>query len=340
VQPHGDPELRRLRPRLALVPGGAGGLIDLDGFHGLHPALAGLEPLYRRGELGFVHAVAGGYRERSHFDGQDALENGTASALGARDGWLNRALAGLAGRSDDFAMTIGRERMLLLSGAEATGAWSPDSQMVLEEANLPFLEQLYRDDALFAEALAGALAAAAKAGMAGGPGRRRVRGRQLASLAASFLAAPDGARIAAFSLTGWDTHRAQQVQLGPALNELEATILALAEGLGPAWAETAVLAVTEFGRTAHENGTQGTDHGTASVAMLAGGRIRGGRVFGRWPGLGPEALYEGRDLMPTDDWRRHAGWLLAALFGVPKTHLETAVFPGLAMGADPGLVRL
>ncbi|OZB14472.1 MAG: hypothetical protein B7X55_11220 [Rhodobacterales bacterium 34-62-10] len=146
-------------------------------------------------------------------------------------------------------------------------------------------------------------------------------------------------RIAAFSLGGWDTHQAQAAGLTRALGRLSETILALRDGLGPDWGQTAVLALTEFGRTARENGTKGTDHGTAGAMLMAGGAVRGGQVLGDWPGLASDALYQGRDLMPTRDVRAHAAWAMRGLFGLDAAALEQAVFPGLDMGPDPRLLR-
>ena len=146
-------------------------------------------------------------------------------------------------------------------------------------------------------------------------------------------------RIAAFSLGGWDTHQAQAAGLARALGRLSETVLALRDGLGPVWGQTAVLALTEFGRTARENGTKGTDHGTAGAMLMAGGAIRGGKVLGDWPGLGERDLYQGRDLMPMRDVRAHAAWAMHGLFGLERAALEQAVFPGLDMGPDPRLLR-
>lgn len=161
---------------------------------------------------------------------------------------------------------------------------------------------------------------------------------QVARFAADRLRGP--ARIAAFSLNGWDTHRAQARMLPRSLGQLSDVIIRLKQDLGAAvWSQTAVVALTEFGRTARENGTGGTDHGTAGLMMMAGGAIRGGRVFGRWPGLGEQALYQGRDLMPTDDVRAPVAWIMRGMTGLPISTLQDKVFPGLEMGADPKVVR-
>ncbi len=148
----------------------------------------------------------------------------------------------------------------------------------------------------------------------------------------------DETRIAAFSMPGWDTHRAQQRALPKSLQGLERVILRLREQLGSAvWGKTTLLAMTEFGRTARENGSGGTDHGTAGVMLVAGGAVKGGRVLGRWPGLAD--LYQGRDLMPTSDVRAWAAHAMRGLYGLDRSVLEGAVFPGMQMGDDPGLLR-
>ncbi|THD81496.1 DUF1501 domain-containing protein [Aliigemmobacter aestuarii] len=180
-------------------------------------------------------------------------------------------------------------------------------------------------------------------GMAGDAAGAEQRARRLADIdrmvdfAAEKLRAET--RIAAFSLAGWDTHRAQSGGIQPALARLQRMILRLHERLGPeVWGKTAVLAVTEFGRTVAENGTGGTDHGTGGAMVTAGGALRGGRVMGRWPGLAEADLYDRRDLMPTSDVRAWAAWTMRGLYGFDRSVLERSVFPGLDMGEDPGLV--
>ncbi len=172
-----------------------------------------------------------------------------------------------------------------------------------------------------------------EAGAGGGGGAGPPR---LAEFAASRLRG--ATRVASFSLGGWDTHAQQAAALPRALARLAETILALRDGLGPAWGRTAVLCLTEFGRTARENGTGGTDHGTAGAMLFAGGVLQGGRVVGDWPGLAEADLYEGRDLRPTRDLRALPAWLLRAFAGMARGEIERAVFPGLDMGDDPGLV--
>jgi uncharacterized protein (DUF1501 family) len=334
VRPAGDPAYAALRPTL-----GQGGL-PLDGWWELHPALAPLMPLWRSGEFGAVQAVSTPYRDRrSHFDGQDILEAGSGEAVrtGMRDGWLNRMLAALPGVEAETAFAVGREELLILRGEAAISRWSPGARLRLSPQARRLLEHVHHDDPLFREATAEALmlvdALEAEGGMGGGGGPE---GPRLAAFAAGRLVGDT--RVAGFSLGGWDTHGNQAVALGRVLGSLCDTVLALREGLGPVWDRTAVLCLTEFGRTAHENGTGGTDHGTGGAALTFGGALRGGRVLGDWPGLGESDLYEGRDLAPTRDVRGLAAWVIRGLVGLDRATLEGTVFPGLDMGSDPGLL--
>ncbi len=337
VQPYGDVGLSGWRKSFSRGP--SGGAFDLDGFYALHPDLAGLRPLWSKGELGFVHAVSTPYRnKRSHFDGQDFLENGGASSDGALtqagDGWLNRLLPFMGGATDQTAFSVGRERLRLVSGDAPHSSWSPDAGMEMSAQGQALLEAIYRDDPLFRDA---ALKAAELSGMGGNMGPARAgRATALAEFAAQRL--NEETRIAAFSLGGFDTHRNQKMTLPRALGELQEAILGLHAGLGQNWQKTAVLAMTEFGRTVAENGSGGSDHGTGGAMLMAGGAIRGGRVLGRWPGLAEADLFERRDLMPTDDVRRYAAHVMRGLFGVSGADIAGTVFPGLDLGEDPGLL--
>lgn len=335
VRPLGDPAFASLRPNL----GGAESL-PLTDFYGAHPALDPLMPLWAAGELSFAHAVSTPYRhKRSHFDGQDFLENGGFRADGqltdARDGWLNRLLADIPGAHAETAFAVGRQNLLLLTGKNPASAWSPEADLDLSPQAQLLLENVYAQDPLFHAAAMQAIALSDKTD-AMDNARAAGRGKALAEFAAGRLR--EETRIAAFSIGGWDTHARQANALPRALTELSEAIHALKAGLGPVWSQTAVLCLTEFGRTVRENGTGGTDHGTGGAAIFAGGALKGGRVMGAWPGLGPGDLFEDRDLMPTRDVRAYAAHAIRGLMGVTRTRMETEVFPGLELGEDPGLL--
>lgn len=353
VQPYGDPALAKLRR--TLLTGPENGALDLDGFYGLHPGLTGLKPLWDAGEIAFAHAVSTPYRDaRSHFDGQDLLEAGTGMDVprAARvDGWLNRLLQDVPGVHSKTTYAIGVDEMLVTRGAQEVSRWSPDARLRLSPQAQRLLELVYHDDPLFRDAALEAiditqrlseapeLAPVQDAPMMDGmvPATRGKTAARVAEFAAARLR--EDTRIAAFSVNGWDTHARQGTTMGRRLGGLANTIGILREDLGAEiWGKTAVLAMTEFGRTARENGSKGTDHGTAGAMILAGGAIRGGKVYGDWPGLDDSALYQGRDLMPTRDVRAYAGWVMRSLFGLKASQIERSVFPGLDLGTDPGVV--
>lgn len=336
VPPWRDGNYAEIRRDLAFDPPGAGdGVLDLDGYFGLHPALAPLHARYRAGELTVFHAVAGPYRDRSHFDAQDLMENGTARARGATDGWLNRALAKLSAGNERLALAVGQQVPLLLRGDVPVASWAPRN---LPEAPPDFLAKLgalWADDPLLAPALAEGLRAQAMSDDLLGPtpaGPPR-RGPALAGLGepvGRLLASPRGPRIAVLEANGWDTHANQGKltgRLATALEQLGRALEGMASGLGPAWSQTAIVAITEFGRTVAPNGTGGTDHGTATCAFLLGGAVRGGRVLADWPGLSPQNLHEGRDLRPTLDLRRVLKGVLHEHMGIDTAVLDRTVFP-------------
>lgn len=355
VQPWGDPDFAALRPEGMAARGTAGGPVDLTDYYAMHRGLEPLLPLWQAGELGFVNAVSTPYRDkRSHFDGQDLLEAGITPGGPIRDGWLNRMLQAVPGIEAETAYTIGASGMLLTKGAAEVAEWSPQSVLAMSPQAQRLMEHVMHDDPLFRDVLSEALVLSSvgdavqmmqAGGMDGTPGEMltgMAAVRQSAQLAkdnagavhvARFAADRLGgdARIAAFSINGWDTHRQQDAALRRPLNQLAQMILTLKEGLGPVWAKTGVIAMTEFGRTARINGTGGTDHGTGGTMIFAGGALRGGQVHGIWPGLSEAALYQRRDLMPTSDVRAQAAAVMQGLFGLPRDLLEGTVFPGLDM---------
>ena len=332
LQPYGDPMLRRLRPDLPIGP--SDGAIDLTGFHALHPELAPLAPWWAAGELGFAQAVATPYRgQRSHFDGQDILEAGTVGVPPSqgRQGWLNRLLDAMPGTTARTALAVGREDMLILRGPAPAGSWAPDSRLGLDQATSDLLRHVHHEDPLFRDVVEEALRFD---GETSRPEDAKGTDRLFAFAATQLKA---DARIAALSVSGWDTHRTQRNTIRVPMQRLVAGLAKLRADLGPVWDRTVVMAMTEFGRTAAQNGSGGTDHGTGGTLMLGGGALAGGQVWGDWPGLDEAALLDRRDLMPTRDVRAYAGWALRDLFGVERSVIEGTVFPGLEMGADPRL---
>jgi len=344
VAPIGDPEWQRLRGEKALTLGRTPAALPLDSFFALNPAMPNFHRLYKSGAATVVHAVATPYRERSHFDGQDVLESGFTGPGASESGWLNRALGALApaarvgGGKDAFA--IGPIAPLVVRGSAPVLSWSPPRLPAASEDTLMRLLDLYRHtDPALARALDErvGLATIARAGgmdaqqpRAAGAGQVRAYFAESAGTAAKFLTRPDGPRIGALAFDGWDTHADEGVMSGRLANllgALDGAIAAIETEMKAAWRETVVAIITEFGRTARINGTDGTDHGTATVALLVGGALKGGRVVADWPGLRPANLHEGRDLKPTTDLR-------AVLKGVLKDHLcvddaalATKVFP-------------
>jgi uncharacterized protein (DUF1501 family) len=353
VAPTGDPDWIGLRGDKALVRDGKTPALPLDSFFALNPAMPNLYRLYQAKQATIVHAVATPYRERSHFDGQDVLESGYARP-GFRDsGWLNRALTALepdgrvnprGSRGRPFA--LGPVTPLVARGSAPMLTWVPQQVLPASEDTQMRVLDLYRHtDSKLAHALEGrrdVVTIARSAGMAaprpqdGEPalvGIARVRKyvADVASAAAGYMAQPDGPRVGAVGLIGWDTHYNEGAvggQLANLLGVLDDGLAAFEKNMGDVWRETVVVMVTEFGRTARINGTDGTDHGTGTVAVLAGGALQGGRVIADWPSVKPASLYENRDLKATTDLR-------AVLKGVLKDHLRLderalaeRVFPG------------
>lgn len=331
LQPYTDPLLKMYRPDLVFDP--TSGLVDLDGQFGLHPQAAALLPLWKSGELAFVNAVSTPYRDqRSHFDGQDILETGGAATADEHTGWLNRALASIPRSESRKAIDVSASAELILTGPNPIDTWATDSNLALQPDELSFFERLYGDDPEFSRAFSDAMATDKDADVLFGKGRPNSKGAgvNVAQLAAGML--KGDYRVASFSISGWDTHGGQRGDFERPLKALVNSLTTLKTELGPdIWRNTAVLAMTEFGRTARQNGSRGTDHGTGGLAIIAGGAIRGGKIYGRWPGLAEDQLFEGRDLMPTTDVREIAATLLNSQFNVSAGDLTSKIFPGLSL---------
>jgi uncharacterized protein (DUF1501 family) len=354
VAPVGDPDWIGLRGDKALTLEGATPGLPLDDFFALNPAMPTLHRLYGAGAATIVHAAATPYRERSHFDGQDVLESGVLRPGASETGWLNRALitlapdgrAGAASRREAFA--VGPMTPLVVRGAAPVLSWTPARLPPANDDTMMRLLDLYRHtDSALARALEERMGLAAIAGAGGnaksdqkpqpGPAAQvRAYFAESAGMAAKFLAQPDGPRIGALAFDGWDTHAdegAVSGRLAALLGALDGALAAIETNMGPAWRDTVVVVVTEFGRTARINGTDGTDHGTATVAFLAGGALKGGRVIADWPGLKLAQLHDGRDLKPTTDLRAVVKGLLHDHLRVNEQALSAKVFP------DSGAVK-
>lgn len=343
VAPLGDPDYAGLREGIALARDGERPALMLDGFFGLHPALPNFARLYAAGEALVVHAVASPYRERSHFDGQDVLESGQQGPGLTASGWLNRVLTALpAGQPVQPGLGVGAMTPLILRGPAPVLGWASPVAGPAEDDLAERVMALYRhSDPVLAQALHNGVATDRMARRNPAPGADGRRGgsdtadgmRRAAIGAARLLAQPDGPRLAALAFDGWDTHANEggaTGRLAQLLAGLDGALAALHTGLAAVWRDTVIVVATEFGRTARVNGTTGTDHGTATVALLAGGAVRGGRVVADWPGLQTGQLFEARDLRATTDIRAVFKGVLADLLGVSPAVLGTAIFPGSA----------
>jgi uncharacterized protein (DUF1501 family) len=328
VVPHGEKAYYAMRPSIAIPqPSGSvtGGAIDLDGFFGLHPALAPLKPLYDRKLLAPVHAVGSPSTTRSHFDAQDYMETGTPDNKGTTDGWLNRYLA-VKGTCDECnlartpfrAVAMTPQTPRILEGPSATVAMNGLDEFSVRAtgSSAERLEALYRTgSADLVHGTGAEMFDAVKMLRAANPQKylpqngadypRSQFGLRLLQIA-QLIKANVGLEIAFADVGGWDTHVNQGSstgQLAQRLDDFSRSIAALVTDLGDRMDDVVILTMSEFGRMARENGNRGTDHGHAGALFVIGGHVKGGKVHGRWPGLEQEQLYEGRDLALTTDFR-------------------------------------
>jgi uncharacterized protein (DUF1501 family) len=348
VAPVGDPDWAALRGDNALTLGGKTPALKLDDFFALNPAMPNLHAMFAAKEAIVVHAAATSYRERSHFDGQDILESGVEKPGAVRTGWLNRLLAGLAPEdrvksNGGRAFAIGPVTPLVVRGPAPVLSWSPRRILPASDDTIMRLIALYHStDPDFARVLEGSKKLTAlvrehgveqePSGQITGPNVVQLRAyfAEAVGAAAKFLAEPDGPRVGAVALDGWDTHFNEGIargQLAQLLGALDGALATAKQNMGPAWRETVIVLVTEFGRTARINGSLGTDHGTATVALLVGGALKGGRVIADWPGLKPAQLLEDRDLKPTIDVRAVLKGLLRDHLRADERALAADVFP-------------
>jgi uncharacterized protein (DUF1501 family) len=359
VVPHGDADYYALRPTIAIPRPGArdGAALDLDGFFGLHPALAPLRRLWERGMIAPIHAVGSPSATRSHFDAQDYMESGTPDLKSTPDGWLNRYLAarGTCAECDAKAatpfraVTMTAQTPRILAGPAPVIAMSSldDFTIRASGSDVERLEALYRTGR--ADIVHGAGAEtfdAVKMLRAANPQRYRPEngaayprsqfGQRLLQIA-QLIKAGVGLEVAFADVGGWDTHVNQGGATGQLANRLDDfadALAALVSDLGDRMGDVVILTMTEFGRMARQNGNGGTDHGHAGALFVIGGSVKGGKVYGRWPGLAREQLFEGRDLALTTDFR--------AVFGeVVRSHLgaldASRIFPNFAPDERLGL---
>ena len=336
VPPYGDNQYQKLRGTLALPsPGVENGILDLNGFFGLHPSFKNLHAMYKNNEAVVFHGIASPYRDRSHFDGQKLLENGTNNPLGAEDGWLNRAIGTIPAQQKNSAIAMAQKVPLILYGDHSVNSWSPAVLPEMEGSTLDRIMRMYQQDVFLSEQLETAIETREMADDMSMDENRRQRGGQAllkayVEAAGKFLVDPDGPRIAVFESSGWDTHANQGNSNGQLANQfrsLDEGLQILKNALGSHWDNTVITIVTEFGRTAAVNGTNGTDHGTAGAAFVVGGAVNGGRLVTDWPGLAKNDLYEGRDLKPTTDMRSLFKSVLHDHLQVSNAALESTVFP-------------
>jgi uncharacterized protein (DUF1501 family) len=342
VPPYGDPGYTAIRGALALSPSAEKPAHKLDAVFALHPAFNHAAELYAQDEFMPVIAAAPPYWGRSHFQAQNCVENGTDKPDGAQTGWLNRCIAGLHGVN---GLACAAVMPLAMRGPAKLETWSPPLSNEVNPILLQRLQPLYAADAQLAAPFARALDQQddqpGKSGMAMGNGKKKVFGLPLMlGTAGRFMGKADGPRVAFVEDDGWDTHANEAAILTRKIAELDAGLQVFHDTIGPLWSRTLIVVATEFGRTAHVNGTGGTDHGTGGSLFLAGGALHGGRVAGQWPGMSASELYERRDVHATTDFRSVFKGVLMDHMGVAESVLESQVFPG-SVGAKPmtGLVR-
>ena len=353
--PYGEKTYYEARPTIAVPrPGsGAKAALNLDGFFGLHPSLAPLVPFFQDHSAAFVHAVGSPDATRSHFDAQDFMESGTPGVKSTADGFLSRALAATttakASPMRAVAMSPGMPR--ILSGSSGAIAMTSIANFGVRGGETGPAQRSF--ESMYAGAGAGALQATAQESFeavrivrSADPSRvvpangaeypRGPLGQSLKQIA-QLIKSDVGMEIAFTDIGGWDTHAAEEGQLSNRLRDFGLAIAAFTKDLGPRMADVTLVTMSEFGRTVKENGNRGTDHGHANFMMLLGGGVKGGKVYGKWPGLDASHLYENRDLAVTTDFRDVFGEVLSRRMGVADL---SRVFPGYtcAESKRPGVI--
>lgn len=368
VAPYTDPHYVAMRPGIRLQPPGVdGGVLDLDGQFGLHPALSPLMPYWNRGNLSFVHAAGSNDTTRSHFDAQDYMESGTPGRKSTPDGWMNRLLGVMRGSDASSALSnsirgisMGSSLPRIMSGAQTvtnlTSGKTATKATVLDKANVDAaFSQLYggNDDLSRTYQIAGQSRKTVRTALTSSDNDKREmmianNGAPLphdgfiqdAASIATLLRREAQVQLVFMALGGWDTHINQGHASGLLANRLKPLgegLSVMAEQLGDVFQDTMIVVMSEFGRTARQNGNAGTDHGHGNVMwLMSGGQLQGRRVHGTWPGLSPDALYEGRDLAVTTDFRDVLTQVLSQHLQIPPS-AQSTVFPGFTPSTPSSL---
>ncbi|BAY16824.1 twin-arginine translocation pathway signal [Nostoc sp. HK-01] len=343
VVPYTEPAYYQARPKIALAkPGQEKGVFDLDGHFGLHPALAPIMPLWQQGNLAFVHAAGSPDPSRSHFDAQFYMEIGIPGNQRISEGWMNRLLGAISNKTPIQAVSLGSTKPRILNGlmpvANIGSGRNADKPISLDRPKVgaafdrlysgnDVLSQTYHQGRVARAALMNDFAQEMKMANNGAPSPDVFVGD--AQRLGKLMAKDPKIELGFMSLGGWDTHINQgsdRGYLAKSLGSLGKGLAALVQNLGPAYQNTVILVMSEFGRTLRENGNGGTDHGHGNVMWVLGGKVRGGKVYGEWPGLDTAALYEKRDLAVTTDFRDVISDVLAQHLSVNDTQLSK-VFP-------------
>jgi len=347
VVPYAEPSYYQMRPTIAIKQNE---VIDLNGFFGLHPALSPFKPLYDAGHLAIVHAAGSPDATRSHFDAQDYMESGTPGVKATTDGWLNRAVLNEAnaGKASAFraiamgeqvprtlegmapAVAINDVQNFTVGGRGAAPSGMSNAFQAMYDTSSDSLLHTAGDETFEAVKMLRAANPAQYKPAAGVNYPGGGLGNNLKQLA-QLMKADLGVQVAFADIGGWDTHQNQGAtdgQLAGRLKELSSAIAAFWTDMGDEAENITLVTMSEFGRTAHQNGTGGTDHGHANAMFVLGGQVKGGKVYGRWPGLAPEQLNEGRDLKVTTDFRQVLAEATQEALGIRNM---TSVFPGYSL---------
>ncbi len=352
VVPHQETDYYKARPTLAIpYPGEKGGVLDLDGFFGLHPALEDLMPLWKQGSLAFIHCCGSPNDTRSHFDAQDYMESGTPGVKKTADGWMNRLLATLPQDRPTQALNVGNTTPRILRGSMPVASIAPGKNSIsFLHTDKPHISDVF--DPLYAGS-----DEVSQAYQQGRQAREIILGQLKAEMMSASQGAPPAnyfvddavevaklmvgdarTQLAFMSIGDWDTHIDQKSHLNQSLKPLGQGLATLVKELDSIYSDTVIMVMSEFGRTVKENGNGGTDHGRGNVFWLLGGGIRGGKVYGEWTGLAESQLEQGRDLPVTMDFREAIALVLTQHLQISTADLRQ-ILPGYQPSGNLNLLR-